>query len=303
MLIESITKEFILDKKFEGLRETTLTSYSDFFKGFNKYLTEQGLEQLEDLNKRHLKGYLMYCHEELGNNPVTVNSKLKLLRVFCRWLYIEKMTDSLLTDGIKAMREDTQPKIVTTEDVRAVLSHLRRSKRREDSFTSRRNYILMLTMIGTGMRLSEITRLEWSDVDFSESLVQIRQSKSRKSQSVPLSESLARELLEWRLFLERKFDKLPQSVFITEKGTTLSYSAIQNLFKRLKKRLGLQSRFCPHGLRAYFIKELLKNGSNLRQSQLLARHSKIQTTQLYVGYFAHELKEGLDEHNPLNNLI
>ncbi|TMN23148.1 tyrosine-type recombinase/integrase [Lentibacillus cibarius] len=303
MLLESITKEFMLDKKFEGLTENTLRAYEEFFRGFNSYMIEQGIEQLEDLNKRHLKQYLMYCLEELENNPVTVNTKLKRLRVFCRWLYVEKMTETLLTDGIKAMREDVQPKIVTTEDVRAVLSHLRRSKRREDSFTSRRNYVLMLTMIGTGMRLSEITRLEWSDVDFSESLIQIRKSKSRTTQSVPLSESLARELLEWRLFLERKFNKLPQSVFVTEQGKTLSYSAIQNLFKRLKKRLGLTSRFCPHGLRAYFIKELLKNGSNLRESQLLARHSKIQTTQMYVGYFAHELKEGLDKHNPLNDLV
>lgn len=303
MLTESIIKEFILDKKFEGVTENTLTGYTDFFKTFNEYLVEQGLEQLEDLTKRHLKQYLMYCSEELGNNAVTINTKLKRIRVFARWLYVEKLTDTLLTDGIKAMKEDVQPKIVTIEDVRVVLSHLRRSKRREDSFTARRNYCLMLTFIGTGMRVSEVERLNWSDVDFSEGLIQIRTSKSRTSQSVPLSESLARELLEWRLFLERKFNQLPQTVFVTEKGTSLSRSAIQNMFKRLKKRLGLQSRWCPHGLRAFFIKELLKNGSNLRQSQLLARHSKIQTTQLYVGYFAHELKEGLEEHNPLNDLV
>ncbi|WP_416151126.1 tyrosine-type recombinase/integrase [Salipaludibacillus sp. HK11] len=303
MLLESIVKEFVLDKKFEGLRDSTLEGYDNFFKGFTKYLYEQEVEHLEDLTKRNLKQFLMYCYEELNNKPVSVNTKLRIMRVFCRWLYVEKLTDSLLTEGIKTMKEDVQPKIVTTEDVRAVLSHLRRSKRREDSFTSRRNYVIMLTFIGTGMRLSEIERLHWSDINFTESVIRIQLSKSRTSQSVPLSDTLARELLEYRLFLERKFAKLPQSLFITKEGHLLSRTAIQNIFKRLKKQLGLQSRFCPHGLRAYFIKEVLRSGSNLRQSQLLARHSKIQTTQLYVGYHAHELKEGLDEHNPLNDLI
>lgn len=303
MLLESIMKEYLTEKKFEGLTENTLEGYEESIRKFVDYLSENGIEQLEDVTKRHVKQFLMYLSEERQNNAVTVNTKLKRLRVFCKWLYTEGLTSSLLTEGIKAMKEDVQPKIVTTEDVRAVLSHLRRTKRREDSFTSRRNYALVLTMIGTGMRLAEIERITWQDVDFSESLIHIRVSKSRKTQSVPLSDSLARELLDWRLFLEKKFDKLPTNVFVTEKGISLSRSAIQNLFKRQKKNLGLQSRWCPHGLRAYFIKELLKNGSNLRQSQLLARHSKIQTTQLYVGYFAHELKEGLEEHNPLNNLI
>ncbi|PGU46912.1 tyrosine-type recombinase/integrase [Bacillus cereus] len=119
----------------------------------------------------------------------------------------------------------------------------------------------------------------------------------------PLSEALARELLDWRLYLERKFDKLPSALFTTREGTAFSRNGIQNFFKRLKKKLALQSAFSPHALRAYFIKELLKNGSNLREVQLLARHSKITVIQQYVGYFSHELKESLDTNNPLKDLI
>ncbi|WP_180235697.1 tyrosine-type recombinase/integrase [Bacillus toyonensis] len=76
-----------------------------------------------------------------------------------------------------------------------------------------------------------------------------------------------------------------------------------SIYKRLKKKLDIQSDFSPHALRAYFIKELLKNGGNLCEVQLLARHSKITVTQQYVGYFAHELKDSLDNNNPLKYLI
>lgn len=110
-------------------------------------------------------------------------------------------------------------------------------------------------------------------------------------------------LLDWRLYLERKFGRFPQALFVTEKETPFSKNGIQNFFKRLKKKLGIQSDFSPHALRVYFIKELLKNGGNLREVQLLARHSQITVTQQYIGYFAHELKDSLDTNNPLNDLI
>lgn len=302
MLFETVQKEFITEKKFEGLMERSIESYQMLFKQLNNWLNEQGIEQLEDITHRTIKQYLMYCMET-GNKPKTVNSKLKLLRAFSKWLVIEGLSKNDLTSGIKLQREDQQPKIVRTEDLRLALSHLRRVKRREDTFTGRRNYTLLLFLAGTGLRLGELERLTWLDVDFSESLIRINTSKSRKAQSVPLSETLARELLDWRLYLERKFTSLPQALFVTQEGTPFSRNGIQNFFKRLKRNLGIEGDFSPHALRAYFIKELLKNGSNLREVQLLARHSKISVTQLYVGYFAHELKESLDSNNPLNSLI
>jgi integrase/recombinase XerD len=51
------------------------------------------------------------------------------------------------------------------------------------------------------------------------------------------------------------------------------------------------------------IKRLLMNKANLREIQLLARHSKIEVTRQYIGYFQHELKEVLDEHDTLRGLI
>jgi integrase/recombinase XerD len=302
MLIESLQKEFLVDKKFEGLKDNSLTAYENFFKNLNTWLNEQNIEHLEDMTPRTAKMYLMHC-SEIGNKPATLNTKLKLFRTFAKWLVDEGFTKESLTNGIKSQREDQKPKLVSTDDVKLVLSSLRRNKRRDDTFTARRNYALVIFLIGTGLRIGELTRLTWSDVDFDENLIRINISKSRRQQSVPLSETLAKELFDWRLYLEHKFDKLPRALFVTKQGTPLSRNGIQNFFKRLKKKLGLQSDFSPHALRAYFIKELLKNGSNLREVQMLARHSKITVTQQYIGYFAHELKDSLDTNNPLNNLI
>ncbi|PGU46911.1 tyrosine-type recombinase/integrase [Bacillus cereus] len=170
MLIETLEKEFLQEKKFEGLKESTLGAYSSFFKIWNKWLGEQDIEQIEDISSRTIKQFLFHC-TEIGNNPKTVNTKLKLLRTFSKWLVDEGLAKSLLTEGIKAQREDQKPKLVATEDIKLALSHLRRTKRREDTFTSRSSYTLLLFLVGTGLRLGEIERLTWSDVDFHESII------------------------------------------------------------------------------------------------------------------------------------
>ncbi|RZT23138.1 tyrosine-type recombinase/integrase [Fictibacillus sp. BK138] len=296
MLVETLQKEFLIERKFEGLRESTLTVYKDFFKSWNEWLNTQSIEQVEDISPLVIKQYLRRCADN-GNKPKTINTKLKLLRAFSRWLVEESLVDQQFTKGVKAVREDSVPKIVRQEDIQLVLSHLRRVKR------SRRNYVLVLFMIGTGCRLSEIERLNWTDIDFTNSLITILESKTRKHQSVPLSDTLARELLDWKLFVDKKFNKPPQPLFTTRNGTRITKNGIQNFFKRLKKTLEIQGDFSTHCMRNFYIKGLLKNGANLREVQLLARHSKIQVTQGYIGYFAHELKETIDQSNPLNDLI
>lgn len=303
MLIELAQKEFLVEKKFEGLTENSLTSYANLFSNWNKWLLSVEIEQIEDLSPRIVKQYFQYCMEENKNKPRTINSKLKLLRAFARFLHEEGIAKELFTKNIKTMKQDDSPKIVKDSDIKIALRHLRRTKRREDTFEARRNYTLLLFMIGTGMRLSEVERLDWDDIDFTSYLITIRTSKSRKSQSIPLSETLAKELLDWKYYVEQKFVTFPQAVFITRQKNRLSKNGIQLFFKRLKTNLGIKSDFSPHCMRNVYIKNLLKNGANMREVQLLARHSKIEVTRQYVGYFAHELKDSLERHNPLRDLL
>ncbi|MFY0759854.1 tyrosine-type recombinase/integrase [Metabacillus dongyingensis] len=303
MLIEMAVKEFIAEKKFEKLTENSLMNYNNFFKVWNEWLAQEGIKHINELSPKVNKQFLSYCQEVNGNKPKTVNTKLKLMRTFCKWLLEEQLTEVELCKGVKAQREEDNPKILSEQDLQAVLRHLRRSRRRENTFHSRRNYIIILALAGTGMRLHELTSLNWNDVDFESSLITIQTSKSRKRQSIPLSDTLSLELEDWKRYLEGELSKLPQAVFVSDKGKRLEDDSVQNVFKRLKKSVGIEGYFSPHVLRNFYIKQLLKGGANLREVQLLARHSKIEITKGYVGYFAHELKETLDDNNPLRGLL
>jgi len=301
MLIELAWKEMLTDKKLEGLTPNSLRSYDSLWGTFSKYLQEMGIERTDELNPRVIKGYLRWC-EERGNNPVTINSKLKLLRAFGKWLYEEGVTDDYCCRNIKAMRVDENPRIVRDEDIRKALSYLRRMKRREDSFYAVRNHTIIIFLIGTGLRAGELCALNWDDIDWEESLIILRKTKSRKLSSVPMSETVKKELASWQAYVDRHFKERPEPLFCTREGNRITRNGIRLMFQRIRKRAGIEGTFCAHSMRNVFIKNLLKNNANLREVQLLARHSKIEVTKQYVGYFQHELKDAIDEHDPLKGL-
>lgn len=302
MLIEMSFKELITEKRFQGLTENSVRSYENLAVHFGKWLQKNEVYHTQDLTSQTVKGYLMYCKDN-GNKPKTFNTKLKLIRAWVRWMLDEEIIDKDICKNIKLVREDDSPKIVREEDIQLALRHLRRKKRREDSLYSIRNHTIMITLIGTGLRVTELVSLNWNDIDFNDWLITIQKSKSRRSGSVPLSEALAKELKMYKNYSENHFKEAPEAVFVNTLGERLTKNGVQLFIKRLKKDLGIQGTFSPHAMRNVFIKRLLMNKANLREIQLLARHSKIEVTRQYIGYFQHELKEVLDEHDPLRGLL
>lgn len=301
MLIELAWKEMLADKKLEGLTENSLRSYDSLWGTFSKYLAENGIERTDQLNPRVIKGYLRWC-EERGNNAKTIASKLKLLRAFGKWLQEEGITEEYCCKNIKAPKVDENPRMVRDEDIKKALSYLRRIKRREDSFYAMRNHTIIIFLIGTGLRAGELCALNWEDIDWEEDLIILRKTKSRKLSSVPMSESVKKELASWLNYVDRHFLERPEPVFCSREGKRLTRNSLRLMFQRLRERAGIEGTFCAHSMRNVFIKNLLKNNANLREVQLLARHSKIEVTKQYIGYFQHELKEAIDEHDPLKGL-
>jgi integrase/recombinase XerD len=302
VLIEMAFKEMLADKKFQGITQNSLTNYENLWSVFSKFLEKEGIERVDQLNPLVYKKFLRE-YTEKGNKPSSINTKLKLLRAFSRWMYEEGITEDLTCKNIKYVRNDATPKIVRDEDIKKALSYLRRKRRREDSFYAMRNHTILVTLIGTGLRVTELISLDWDDIDFKDNLITLRKTKSRKLSSVPMSETVAKELTSYRLYVERHFPEVPRAVFITTKGERLTRNGVRLFFNRLKKDCGIEGDFSPHAMRNVFIKNLLKNKANLREAQLLARHSKIEVTKQYVGYFQHELKEAIDEHDPLKGLL
>src|SRR5713101_7798496 len=107
-------------------------------------------------------------------------------------------------------------------------------------------------LVVTGMRISELVRLDHSDVDLASSLLTIRHTKFRTSRCLPLHRT-TQQALSWYVGQRDRVYPLPQSpsFFVSEHGRRLTTWAVRATFIQLSRQIGLRSPHDSHGPRLH----------------------------------------------------
>ena len=162
---------------------------------------------------------------------------------------------------------------------------------------------LCITALLTGLRLSELLSLQWSDIDFTTKVIQVKNSetfttKTRKNRTVPMSEEL------FRLLKERKENIRNESenVFHNKKGRPLKEQTISQQFKKYVRSAGLNDKLHFHSLRHSFATHLVKKGIPLFAIQKLLGHSTSKTTEVYAHLLPQQLHKEVNVLAGLFNL-
>lgn len=302
MLLKFAVEEFLADRTFRNLSPTSLKDYKQVLNDFMNYMKERDKLNVEEITTGDIKSYLLDAKSK-GNSATTINRKLANIRVFFNFLVEEKILSSNPANSIKSQRVDVKIETFTDEQVRQMISYFRRLKQRGKTFYAYRNYLIILTLLGTGIRRGELCNLRWKDVDFENYKITVI-GKKRQQRTVPLTEKLRQELIEFHLFVRKKFNITDNDyVFTTYSKKRLSENAVENVFKRLKKVMNFKNvRLSPHTFRHTFAKNWIMNGGDVFSLQRILGHSSIEMTNRYVTLFGSALKEQNDKFNPLNNM-
>jgi integrase/recombinase XerD len=302
VLIRFAIKEFLSEKEYENLSTNTLKAYQMLFDDFLRWTEEQGFSRVQDLNTRAIKNYLSLCKTEKGNNPTSLNTKRRQFRAFFNFLVQEELIKDNPTDPIKKVKEDIRIKTFTDEEVKEILSHLRRIKRREDTLFAIRNYTIFLTLIGTGLRASECTGLKWSSVDLVNRSIKVF-GKNRIEQTVPISETLVKELSYWKEYCLSQFGELSSWVFVTQQNKQFTVNGLKCWFKRLAQLMDFpETRCSAHSCRHYFAKKWIQSGGDISTLSKVLRHTSIKTTEKYLQFWGNEVADDFDKYNPLREM-
>ena len=190
----------------------------------------------------------------------------------------------------KAPRSQASPRtkressFLTPEEIAALL-------RVPDKRTlqGKRDYALLLTMLGSGLRSAELCALSVEDIQsYRSQFVIVVNGKGSKVRRVPLHpEALEAIQAYWRSE-GRNGDDPREPVFQTlgkhgpYEAHRLSYKAIRHLVARTRRAALISKRVTPHTLRHSFAVSLLDQGVDLKTVQDLLGHSNITTTERYL---------------------
>jgi integrase/recombinase XerC len=149
----------------------------------------------------------------------------------------------------------------------------------------------------SGLRLSELTDLAPSDVNFREGTVRVT-GKGSKTRIVPVG---SRALEALRVWLQTR-SAIPRhdsaALFVNRFGRRLSARSVQQRLRDCALKQGISTRVHPHVLRHSFASHVLQSSGDLRAVQEMLGHASISTTQVYTHLDFQHLAKVYDAAHP-----
>jgi len=239
----------------------------------------------------------------LGENNYSASTmarKIATLRSFYKWADRHDVVPANPMLMIRTPKQAKRlPKAITVEQIEKLLS-----TPDDRDLLGARDRAILETLYSTGIRVSELVDLDFTDLDeFSEAL-RIR-GKGKRERLVPLgSHALAALRHYLKLFqVDPRFNRLPNAngrspLFINKHGSRLSSRSVRRKLDKYLKMADLDADISPHTLRHSFATHLLGNGADLRSAQELLGHRALSTTQIYTHLTPQRLQDVYESAHP-----
>jgi len=169
-----------------------------------------------------------------------------------------------------------------------------------DTLLGLRNRAIFETLYSSGIRVSELAEMNFSDVDFSAAVVQVS-GKGNKQRIVPVGQKALAAIKAYRTRLPKQTGMLSineEPLFLNRFHKRLSPRSIARILKKLVDTVGLLIPVSPHALRHTFATHMLDAGADLRAVQELLGHKSLSTTQKYTHVSIDRLMETYDRAHP-----
>jgi integrase/recombinase XerC len=163
-----------------------------------------------------------------------------------------------------------------------------------------RDRAILEVFYSTGIRVSELVGLNWSDVDFQLGILRVV-GKGSKERIVPIGEIALQTLRDYHQEVRKK-GGLPHagenSVFLNYRGNRITTRSVARVVEKHLRETGIAVKMGPHGLRHSFATHLLNSGADLRVIQELLGHASLSTTQRYTHLNLDQLTAVYDKAHP-----
>jgi integrase/recombinase XerD len=278
----------------KGLSKNTIEAYSHGLSRFLNHLKEKGVQEVEEISKFHIRGFLLSLRKKnLSTRSIVRN--LVAIRTFFRFLIQEGILEATPIENLESPQvAKTLPEILTLKEIEQLLEQ-------PDLQTPRgkRDRAMLEMLYATGMRVSELMQLPIHQVNLEGGYV-LLYGKGSKERIVPLGG----EAIKWvTLYLKESRGILAKGkespfLFITRSGKAMSRQRFWKSLKEYARRAGLRKRITPHLLRHSFASHLLEGGADLRSVQMMLGHVDISTTQIYTHVTGERLKKIHQRYHP-----
>ena len=285
--------DFIMDKylnsfremiSLRGLTDHTLKNYCTYIRAYLDYLADVLHKLPEDVSWNELRDYIRWLQKSRGLSDRTINCAISQLRFFTMYVLHKTWDDTQLP-----MRkfDEYLPYVPSKVETWQFISSMPDLKQKT----------MVTLMYSSGLRIGEVCRLRYEDVDRKNLRLHITHSKSRNDRYAILSKAaldlLTRYWFECGrpmgvLFPKQRGDDRPIDTFFLSRHIHAH-----------EDRLGWAHRLTCHSFRHAFGTHLYENGTDLLTIKALMGHKSLHSTTIYIHLSGTALRQAVSPFDSL----
>jgi len=293
---------YILHAEARKLSSHTISDYTTTYSLLLRFLGADPLVQ--DITPDDIR-------EFLSSRPVKAKTALNYhtgLSAFWKWAKAEGVApENIMREVIAPKPEQVDVQPFSLEDVRALLAacdysrpYSRPGKREcvHRRPTALRDRAIMMTLLDTGLRASELCDLEIRDLDQRNKRIIVRSGKGSKARTVYIGATTASVL--WKYLSARTDSYVNEPLFASEHGYPISRHSLRRMIVIAGERAGVSNAH-PHRFRHTFAIQFLRSSGNVFTLQRLLGHSTMDMVKTYLQLADQDDSDNHRRASPVSN--
>ena len=277
-------EKFVENLKKDKRSSYTILAYGNDLSQFASFLAEKKVDLVDQVTSDLINDFKTFLLEERKYTPKSVSRKLNSIKAFFRYLVSIKTIENDPAISVAHPKFTTNPpRILTKMEYRALRDTVRNDPRMA---------AVIEILLQTGMRIGELARLEFENID--EKDITIQACEAQPLRKVPLNSSAKKAL-------ERYLDHRPKSkaktIFVTKNHRAMNVRNIRSAIDRYFRLAGIKN-VTVNDLRHTFIAHQLMAGTSPVRLQQVVGHKRLSTTEKYLEF----IKDKVSSNEKLEEL-
>lgn len=290
----------------ERKRQLSPATYADYSLTFRRFAEHFPNWDIDAITPNHVRQFLndLSDDEDLDLSDKTLSNIWTALSSLFNWCEEELRITHPIRDKVK--RPQYKPKPIVPYSVTEVTAMLKAvdqsatwtTRTGKQAVTKRstalRDKAIILVLLDTGIRASELCNLSYNDYDAANGRLLIQHGKGDKARLVYVGDSTQKAL--WRLLVGKSNGLL----FAVRSGSALNRTNLRKMIVRIAQRAGVRGA-SVHRFRHTFAVNFLRNGGNVFALQEILGHARIDTVKVYVTLAERDIADAQRRASPVDN--